>query len=84
MAVRTERQARGWSRDDLAAAAGLSHNAVKNFESGPRWPSWQTLVSLCVALDLVVAVDYAETSSHGKPAQEADAAQCELKSTRRA
>lgn len=55
---RSERLARKWSRDKLAAEAGVSHNAVKDFESGLRWPSWQTLATLCHALDLVVAVEH--------------------------
>lgn len=68
MAVRTERQARSWSRDDLAREAGVSHNAVKDLESGLRWPSWQTLASLCHTLDLVITINH-EHHGPGGPDQ---------------
>lgn len=58
--VRTERFARRMSREDLATAAGVSYNAIKDLELGLRWPSWQTLTSCLAVLDLSVAVERAQ------------------------
>lgn len=60
-AVRTERFARGLSREQLSDLARVSYNAIKDLESGLRWPSWQTLASVCAALHLDIAV----SRSHG-------------------
>jgi transcriptional regulator with XRE-family HTH domain len=42
------------SRADLAAAPGVSYNAIKDLEHGNRWPTWQTLASCCAVLDIVI------------------------------
>jgi len=63
-AVRTERFARGLSRQQLSDLAGVSCNAIKDLESGLRWPSWQTLASVCAVLHRNLAVS---RSHDGQP-----------------
>jgi len=48
--VKRERQARGWTLDQLAAAAGISRRMVINVEHGDANPSVGTLLKLSDAL----------------------------------
>src|SRR5688572_24694224 len=48
--VKHERQARGWTLDQLAAAAGVSRRMVINVEQGAANPSVGTLLRISDAL----------------------------------
>ena len=50
--VRHERQARGWTLDQLAAAAGVSRRLVINVEQGAANPSVGTLLRISDALGI--------------------------------
>jgi transcriptional regulator with XRE-family HTH domain len=50
--VRHERQARGWTLDTLAAAAGVSRRMVINVEQGAANPSVGTLLKISDALGI--------------------------------
>jgi DNA-binding CsgD family transcriptional regulator/DNA-binding XRE family transcriptional regulator len=52
--IRAEREARGWSRDQLARRAGISRSAVGRLEAGDVW--LRSLAKACTALR--VPVDY--------------------------
>jgi DNA-binding XRE family transcriptional regulator len=58
LAVRlgTLRVAKGWTRNQLADQAGISHALVASIEAGGRSPYFTTVVKLCRALD-VTAID---------------------------
>jgi ribosome-binding protein aMBF1 (putative translation factor) len=57
-AVRTLREARGWSQSQLARAAGMAQPAVARFEAGGTVPTLPVLERLATALeaDLVVTL----------------------------
>jgi ribosome-binding protein aMBF1 (putative translation factor) len=57
-AVRTLREARGWSQSQLARAAGMTQPAVARFEAGGTVPTLPVLERLATALeaDLVVTL----------------------------
>lgn len=44
--MQTEREKRGWSRQDVAKEVGLSVEAIRLIESGQRNPSYEVLVKL--------------------------------------
>ena len=44
------RTSRGLSQKQLAEAAGLSQNAISQWESGAREPSWSNVLALANAL----------------------------------
>src|SRR5262245_59344240 len=48
--VRELREERGWSREDLANAAGVSARAVVQWERNEREPSWSNVLALAAAL----------------------------------
>jgi transcriptional regulator with XRE-family HTH domain len=48
--IREMREARGWSRTDLAEAAGVSMRAVTQWERNEREPSWGNVLALAEAL----------------------------------
>lgn len=58
-AVRSLREAKGWSQTELARAAGMTQPAVARFEVGGTIPTLPVLQRLARALDanLVVRVD---------------------------
>lgn len=44
--MQTEREARGWSRQDVAQQVGLSVEAIRLIESGRRNPSYEVLLKI--------------------------------------
>ncbi len=44
------REARGWTQQQLADAAGLNKFGVAQIEQGRHQPTWETVVALCKAL----------------------------------
>jgi DNA-binding CsgD family transcriptional regulator/DNA-binding XRE family transcriptional regulator len=52
--IRAERQARGWSKDQLARRAGISRQSVKSMEGGSVW--LRPLMKVCWAFQ--TPVDY--------------------------
>jgi transcriptional regulator with XRE-family HTH domain len=62
--VRTERQARGWTLDQLAERSGVSRRMLVNVEQGAANPSVTTLLRLSDALGigLQALVDVAQTA----------------------
>lgn len=48
--LRTLREARGWTQEDLSAAAGIRQQAVSLLELGKRQPGMKTLCKLADAL----------------------------------
>src|SRR5687768_14430747 len=51
--LRELREARGLTRKELAAKAGLKSQAgIRNLEQGVRAPSWPTVVALCKAMGI--------------------------------
>lgn len=53
---RAFRHAKGWAREDLADAAGLSPNSVYNFEAARHSPSLKTVEAIARALGVTSAV----------------------------
>ena len=51
-----EREARGWSRDELAREAGIHYDTLLRLERGSRKPNLQTVCDLADALGINVAV----------------------------
>lgn len=47
--LRTLRQARGWTQDELSTASGLTQGEISYLESGRRQPGLGTLMALCAA-----------------------------------
>ncbi len=45
------RREKSWTREDLAAAAGLSVSTIRKIENRERRPRTETLAALCTALD---------------------------------
>src|SRR5262245_52296989 len=52
--VRSRRQARGWTQDELAQAAGLSRTGVSAIEAGRMVPSVASALGLAQALKCTV------------------------------
>jgi transcriptional regulator with XRE-family HTH domain len=52
--VRRTRLERGWSREKLAAEAGVSLNTIRNIELGPRLPTAENLRAVATALGLTL------------------------------
>ena len=50
--VRHAREARGWSRAELAARSSLSEQAVWQLESARRWPREETILAIARALGI--------------------------------
>lgn len=56
------RTVRGWSQRDLAAAADLKQPAIARLERGDIDPRWSTVVRVCQALELPLAVGSGDPS----------------------
>lgn len=50
--IRAARDARGWTQEDAAAAAGIHPTALSMVETGARAPKLDTLIRLAFALDV--------------------------------
>ena len=50
--IRSFREAKGWTQDDLAEASGLNRVTIAKYESGRIEPKSKTLARLAAALDL--------------------------------
>src|SRR5947209_11904322 len=48
--VRELREGRGWTREELAKAAGVSVRAIVQWERSEREPSWSNVLALAAAL----------------------------------
>jgi transcriptional regulator with XRE-family HTH domain len=48
--LRELREAKAFSRDELAELAGIKPSAVRDIEQGVYSPNWETVVRLCRAL----------------------------------
>jgi transcriptional regulator with XRE-family HTH domain len=48
--IRELRDVRGWTREDLATAAGVSVRAIVQWERKEREPSWSNVLALAAAL----------------------------------
>jgi len=46
------RRARGWSREKVAAEAGVALNTIRNIELGPHMPTVEHLRAVATVLDL--------------------------------
>jgi ribosome-binding protein aMBF1 (putative translation factor) len=57
--VRRLREARGWSQNQLAVAAGMTQPAVARFEAGGTVPTLPVLARLAGALDADLTVNLA-------------------------
>jgi transcriptional regulator with XRE-family HTH domain len=53
--IRSLREDRGVSQEDLAAAAGIHTTYLSGIERGRRNPSWDVVVALAAALNLTLA-----------------------------
>jgi transcriptional regulator with XRE-family HTH domain len=47
--IREMREGRGWTREDLAKAAGVSARAIVQWERSEREPSWSNVLALAGA-----------------------------------
>ena len=54
--LKTIREKRGYSQDELARCAGLQASAISHFETGTRKPSFENLRRLADALE--ITTDY--------------------------
>jgi len=63
--LRAARALLGWSRDELAAACGLSAIAIKAFESGDSDPRVSTLLAFRAALSRAGVMFIDQTDWHG-------------------
>ena len=50
------RLARGWTQTDLARAVGTSQSSIARLESGEHDPRWTTVVRVCQALEIPIAL----------------------------
>ena len=50
--LRQEREAKGLTREALAAASGVPFGTIHGYEIGRRWPSFTNVVKLAAALGL--------------------------------
>src|SRR5205807_2293586 len=48
--LRELREAKGWTRNQLADAAGMAMDGVAHLELGRRKPTWETVLALAAAL----------------------------------
>jgi transcriptional regulator with XRE-family HTH domain len=65
--IHDAREARGWSQEDLAEAAGVSPNTVLSIEKGKRKPWPRNLRAVLDALDLAVFEEDAALDLVGVP-----------------
>ncbi len=65
--LRDLREAKGWTQADLAEKAGLTKDGVARLEQGTRSPVWETVVTLCQALE--VSCDSFLTEPTARPVQ---------------
>ncbi|MGQ0467090.1 MAG: helix-turn-helix domain-containing protein [Sporichthyaceae bacterium] len=61
--VRKQREKRGWSQQDLAAAAGMRQPAVARFEAGGTIPKVDTLQRLLTALDGKITISFPRSAA---------------------
>lgn len=61
--VRKQREKRGWSQQDLAAAAGMRQPAVARFEAGGTVPKVDTLQRLLAALDGKITISFPRSAA---------------------
>ncbi len=68
--LRELREQAGMTQEALAAAAGMSIGAVRNYEQGIREPYWRGVYQLSVALGVSSEAfrDCIESTSEDKPA----------------
>ena len=52
--IRRAREAKGWSREKLAAELGLSHRTVERYETGARRPPRDTMLRLTLLLGVTL------------------------------
>lgn len=50
--IRELREGKGWTREELAKAAGVSVRAIVQWERVEREPSWSNVLLLAAALDV--------------------------------
>jgi transcriptional regulator with XRE-family HTH domain len=51
--LRELREAKGWTREQLAEASGLKAGGIRDIEQGLRLPGWETVLSICDALGVM-------------------------------
>src|SRR5215207_2945365 len=89
LALSTLRKARGWTGQELAAAAGTSDQMISSYESGRRPPSRERLKALAAAMgygteaiDLVLLALKGATGGAEPPRAPVDPAPGELRGIR--
>lgn len=76
--LRELREAKGWTRKELASTAGMSESGIRDLELGSRMPAWDTVLKLAAALGVSceafqVAPADREAAGPGRP-RKADSA----------
>jgi transcriptional regulator with XRE-family HTH domain len=66
--VRKQREKRGWSQQDLAAAAGMRQPQVARFEAGGTVPKVDTLQRLLTALGGKITITFPRAATRPAPA----------------
>jgi transcriptional regulator with XRE-family HTH domain len=73
--IREIREGKGWTREDLAKAAGVSVRAIVQWERSEREPSWSNVLALASALGVECTAFTTrpanrEPASRGRPAKQ--------------
>jgi transcriptional regulator with XRE-family HTH domain len=75
--LRELREAKGWTRNQLAEAAGMAMDGIAHLELGRRKPTWDSVLALAEALGVDCTVFTQppadrEPSGRGRPAKPKD------------
>jgi transcriptional regulator with XRE-family HTH domain len=65
--IRELREGRGWTREDLAKAAGVSVRAIVQWERSEREPSWSNVLALAQALGVDCTAFTQESTTPPEP-----------------
>jgi transcriptional regulator with XRE-family HTH domain len=65
--LKSLREARGWSQQQLADAAGVSQVGLSKWERGLREPLWSAVIRLAAALDVNLEVFDGRPAGGKKP-----------------
>ncbi len=70
--IRELREGKGWTREDLAKAAGVSARAIVQWERSEREPSWSNVLALAAAFGVECTAfttppDEREPPGRGRP-----------------
>ncbi len=52
--LKKHRRQAGWTQDRLATEAGLHKGSIAHYELGTRWPTWDAVQQLALALGVPV------------------------------